>query len=106
MNTDAQKRLEAISNAQDLGAGFMLARLDLEMRGAGELLGDGQSGEIQAIGFTLYMEMLERAVESIRKGEEPHLEQPLKNGAEIHLRLPALIPDEYLPGVHARLNLY
>ena len=106
MTTDAQKRLEAISNAQDLGAGFMLATHDLEIRGAGELLGDGQSGEIQAIGFTLYMEMLERAVESIRKGEEPNLEQPLNNGAEINLRLPALIPDEYLPDVHARLILY
>ncbi len=106
MTSDAQKRLEAISNAQDLGAGFMLATHDLEIRGAGELLGDGQSGEIQAIGFTLYMEMLERAVESIRKGEQPNLEQPLNNGAEINLRLPALIPDEYLPDVHARLILY
>ena len=106
MTTDAQKRLEAISNAQDLGAGFMLATHDLEIRGAGELLGDGQSGEIQAIGFTLYMEMLERAVESIRKGEEPNLEQPLDSGTEINLRVPALIPDEYLPDVHARLILY
>lgn len=106
MTTDAQKRLEAISQAQDLGAGFMLATHDLEIRGAGELLGDGQSGEIQAIGFTLYMEMLERAVESIRKGEQPNLEQPLDSGTEINLRVPALIPDEYLPDVHARLILY
>jgi transcription-repair coupling factor (superfamily II helicase) len=106
MTTDAQKRLEAISNAQDLGAGFMLATHDLEIRGAGELLGDGQSGEIQAIGFTLYMEMLERAVESIRKGETPNLEQPLDSGTEINLRVPALIPDEYLPDVHTRLILY
>ncbi len=106
MTTDAQKRLEAISNAQDLGAGFMLATHDLEIRGAGELLGDGQSGEIQAIGFTLYMEMLERAVESIRKGEEPNLEQPLNSGADINLRVPALIPGEYLPDVHTRLILY
>ncbi len=106
MTTDAKKRLEAISNAQDLGAGFMLATHDLEIRGAGELLGDGQSGEIHAIGFTLYMEMLERAVESIRKGEQPNLEQPLDHGAEINLRVPALIPDEYLPDVHTRLILY
>ncbi|NLJ12900.1 MAG: DEAD/DEAH box helicase, partial [Gammaproteobacteria bacterium] len=106
MTSDAKKRLEAISHAQDLGAGFMLATHDLEIRGAGELLGDGQSGEIQAIGFTLYMEMLERAVESIRKGEQPNLEQPLDSGTEINLRVPALIPDEYLPDVHARLILY
>lgn len=64
---DAEKRLEAIANTQDLGAGFVLATNDLEIRGAGELLGDGQSGQIQAVGFTLYMEMLERAVKSIRR---------------------------------------
>ncbi|TBU83221.1 transcription-repair coupling factor [Pseudomonas daroniae] len=106
MTDDAQKRLEAIANAQDLGAGFVLATHDLEIRGAGELLGDGQSGQIQAVGFTLYMEMLERAVESIRKGEQPNLDQPLGGGPEINLRVPALIPEDYLPDVHARLILY
>ncbi len=106
MTDDAQKRLEAISNAQDLGAGFVLATHDLEIRGAGELLGDGQSGQIQAVGFTLYMEMLERAVKSIRKGEQPNLDQPLGGGPEINLRVPALIPEDYLPDVHARLILY
>ncbi|MEO4046380.1 transcription-repair coupling factor [Pseudomonas sp. CAU 1711] len=106
MTDDAQKRLEAIANAQDLGAGFVLATHDLEIRGAGELLGDGQSGQIQAVGFTLYMEMLERAVKAIRKGEQPNLEQPLGGGAEINLRVPALIPDDYLPDVHSRLILY
>jgi len=106
MTDDAQKRLEAISNAQDLGAGFLLATHDLEIRGAGELLGDGQSGQIQAVGFTLYMEMLERAVKSIRKGEQPNLDQPLGGGPEINLRVPALIPDDYLPDVHARLIMY
>ena len=106
LTEDAQKRLEAISNAQDLGAGFVLATHDLEIRGAGELLGEGQSGQIQAVGFTLYMEMLERAVKAIRKGEQPNLEQPLGGGPEINLRLPALIPDDYLPDVHARLILY
>ncbi|MDT3710646.1 MAG: transcription-repair coupling factor [Pseudomonadaceae bacterium] len=106
MTDDAQKRLEAIANAQDLGAGFVLATHDLEIRGAGELLGEGQSGQIQAVGFTLYMEMLERAVKAIRKGEQPNLEQPLGGGPEINLRLPALIPDDYLPDVHARLILY
>ncbi|KFX67921.1 transcription-repair coupling factor [Pseudomonas taeanensis MS-3] len=103
---DAQKRLEAIANAQDLGAGFVLATHDLEIRGAGELLGDGQSGQIQAVGFTLYMEMLERAVKAIRKGEQPNLDQPLGGGPEINLRVPALIPEDYLPDVHARLILY
>ncbi|PAV50016.1 transcription-repair coupling factor [Pseudomonas sp. HAR-UPW-AIA-41] len=106
MTEDAQKRLEAIANAQDLGAGFVLATHDLEIRGAGELLGDGQSGQIQAVGFTLYMEMLERAVKAIRKGEQPNLEQPLGGGPEVNLRVPALIPDDYLPDVHARLILY
>ncbi|WP_313512982.1 transcription-repair coupling factor [Pseudomonas sp.] len=106
MTDDAQKRLEAIANAQDLGAGFVLATHDLEIRGAGELLGDGQSGQIQAVGFTLYMEMLERAVKAIRKGEQPNLDQPLGGGPEINLRLPALIPEDYLPDVHARLILY
>jgi len=106
MTPDAEKRLEAIANTQDLGAGFVLATNDLEIRGAGELLGDGQSGQIQAVGFTLYMEMLERAVKSIRKGEQPNLDQPLGGGPEINLRVPALIPDDYLPDVHARLMLY
>lgn len=106
MTLDAEKRLEAIANAQDLGAGFVLATHDLEIRGAGELLGEGQSGQIQAVGFTLYMEMLERAVKAIRKGEQPNLEQPLGGGPEVNLRVPALIPEDYLPDVHARLILY
>ncbi|MGN5594539.1 transcription-repair coupling factor [Stutzerimonas nitrititolerans] len=106
MTPDAEKRLEAIANAQDLGAGFVLATHDLEIRGAGELLGEGQSGQIQAVGFTLYMEMLERAVKAIQKGEQPNLDQPLGGGPEINLRIPALIPEDYLPDVHARLILY
>lgn len=106
MTDDAQKRLEAIANAQDLGTGFVLATHDLEIRGAGELLGEGQSGQIQAVGFTLYMEMLEQATEAIRQGKQPNLEQPLQGGVEVNLRLPALIPDDYLPDVHARLILY
>lgn len=106
VSADAEKRLEAIANTQDLGAGFVLATNDLEIRGAGELLGEGQSGQIQAVGFTLYMEMLERAVKAIRKGTQPNLEQPLGGGPEINLRLPALIPEDYLPDVHARLILY
>lgn len=106
MSKDAIKRLEAIENAHDLGAGFTLATHDLEIRGAGELLGEEQSGQIQSVGFTLFTEMLEQAVESIREGKTPNLEQPLKQGAEINLRLSALIPDDYLPDVHSRLILY
>jgi transcription-repair coupling factor (superfamily II helicase) len=105
-SADAEKRLEAISLAEDLGAGFTLATHDLEIRGAGELLGEEQSGQIHTIGFTLYMEMLERAVKAIRAGKTPNIEEPLDRGAEINLRLGALIPDEYLPDVQARLMLY
>jgi len=103
---DAEKRLDAISNAQDLGAGFMLATHDLEIRGAGELLGEEQSGHIQNVGFSLYMELLERAVEAIKQGKELSLDSPMGTGAEINLRIPALIPDDYLPDVHNRLILY
>lgn len=106
MTKDAIKRLDAISEAQDLGAGFMLASNDLEIRGAGELLGDDQSGQIQNVGFTLYTEMLEKAVESIRNGETPNLEKPLQQSSEINLRLPALLPEDYIHDVHTRLILY
>lgn len=106
MRGDAQKRLEAIAQADDLGAGFTLATHDLEIRGAGELLGEEQSGQIQGIGFTLYMEMLEEAIRAIREGRSANLDRPLQHGAEVNLRLPALIPDDYLPDVHTRLVLY
>ncbi len=107
LTADAVKRLEAISEADDLGSGFNLARHDLEIRGAGELLGDEQSGQIESIGFTLYSEMLERAVESLRSGHIPDADADLQaQVAEINLRLPALIPDDYLPDVHTRLILY
>lgn len=106
MTTDAQKRLEAIEAAGDLGAGFSLATHDLEIRGAGELLGDEQSGQIEAIGFTLYMDMLERATAALRAGKEANLDAPLGTGVEVDLHLPALIPDDYLPDVHARLIAY
>lgn len=103
---DAEKRLDAISNAQDLGAGFMLATHDLEIRGAGELLGEEQSGHIQNVGFSLYMELLDRAVEAIKAGKELSLDSPTEHQAEINLRIPALIPEDYLPDVHNRLILY
>lgn len=106
MTSDAVKRLDAISSANTLGAGFTLASHDLEIRGAGELLGDIQTGNIHCIGFSLYMEMLEQAVEAIKEGKIPDLDKPLKHGAEVNLRLPALIPDSYLPDVHTRLTLY
>lgn len=106
MTADAIKRLEAIDSLEDLGAGFTLATLDLEIRGAGELLGDTQSGQIQEIGFSLYTELLGRAVDSLRAGEEPDLEAPLDTGVEINFHVPALLPDDYVPDVHLRLMLY
>ncbi|WP_461480806.1 transcription-repair coupling factor [Porticoccus sp.] len=106
MTDDAVKRLEAISAADHLGSGFTLATHDLEIRGAGELLGEDQSGHIQSIGFTLYMELLERAVDAIRKGKSIELDIPLMEDIEINLNIPALIPDDYLPDVHMRLMMY
>ena len=106
MSSDAQKRLEAISEADDLGAGFILATHDLEIRGAGELLGDGQTGNIQTIGYSMYMEMLDNAVKAIQDGQTPNLDRPLHEGTEINLRISAIIPEAYLPDTHARLVLY
>ncbi len=106
MTADAVKRLEAIDSLEDLGSGFTLATHDLEIRGAGELLGDVQSGQIQEIGFSLYTELLGRAVESLRAGKEPDLEAPLDTGVDINLHVAALLPDDYVPDVHLRLILY
>lgn len=106
MSADAIKRLEAIDSLEDLGSGFTLATHDLEIRGAGELLGDTQSGQIQEIGFSLYTELLTRAVESLRAGHEPNLEGPLDAGVDINLHVPALLADDYVPDVHLRLILY
>lgn len=106
MTPDAVKRLDAIADAEDLGAGFILATLDLEIRGAGELLGDEQTGNLQTIGYSLYMEMLDQAVKAIREGKTPNLDRPLREGTEVNLHLPALIPNDYLPDVHMRLVLY
>lgn len=105
MSADAIKRLDAIAEAQELGAGFTLASHDLEIRGAGELLGDDQSGQMQTIGFSLYMEMLDKAVKSLQRGEEIDFDDD-KDSIEVNLRIPALIPDDYLPDVHARVILY
>ena len=106
MTADAVKRLEAIESLEDLGAGFTLATHDLEIRGAGELLGEEQSGQMQEIGFALYMEMLERAVKAIKEGKIPNLDAPMHQGPEVNLHVPALLPDDYLPDVHLRLTLY
>ncbi len=106
MTANAKKRLEAIAEAQELGAGFTLASHDLEIRGAGELLGDNQSGHIQTIGFTLYSELLEQAVNTLKQGNTFDLDRPMQHGTEINLHCPALIPDSYLPDVHARLVIY
>jgi len=106
MTRDAVKRIEAIQASGELGAGFLISSHDLEIRGAGELLGDEQSGQIQEIGFNLYSEMLERAVKALKEGKELSLEETGDDTIEVDLKLPALIPDDYLPDVHTRLVLY
>ena len=106
MTADAIKRLEAIEVLGDLGVGFNLATHDLEIRGAGEILGDEQSGQIQEVGYSLYTRLLERAVAALRAGKSPMLDRPLDTGAEIDVREPALIPEDYLPDVHTRLIMY
>ncbi|MCG9578197.1 transcription-repair coupling factor [Vibrio tubiashii] len=106
MTKDAIKRLDAIASLEDLGAGFTLATHDLEIRGAGELLGDEQSGQIQSVGFTLYMEMLEQAVEALKEGKEPSLDELLREQTEVEMRLPALLPDDYIPDINTRLSMY
>lgn len=106
MTADAVKRIEAISAANSLGAGFTLASHDLEIRGAGEILGEEQTGHMQKIGFTLYTDMLEEAVKAIREGRTPNIDMSLQHISEVNLRIPALIPEDYLPDVHARLIMY
>jgi transcription-repair coupling factor (superfamily II helicase) len=106
MTPDARKRLEAIASLEELGAGFTLSTHDLEIRGAGELLGAEQSGQINQVGFSLYSDMLARAVDALRKGEEPDLEDPVHRGIEIELHVPALIPESYIADVQTRLTFY
>ncbi len=103
---EALKRLEAIESLEDLGAGFMLATYDLEIRGAGEILGEDQSGFIEEVGFHMYTEMLNHAVSSLKQGKEPSADQPLNSGSEIELKITALIPGNYIPDVHIRLTFY
>jgi len=106
MTEDAKKRLAAIESLEDLGVGFTLATHDLEIRGAGELLGENQSGQISEVGFTLYSELLERAVTALKQGKVPDPDAPLHSGIEIDLGIPALIPDDYVFDIHQRLMLY
>ena len=106
ITSDAQKRLEAIEAAGDLGAGYQLASHDMEIRGAGELLGAEQSGQIHQVGFSLYLSMLESAVAALRRGDIPDIDQPLDTGTEVKLHVPALIPEDYLPDITTRLVLY
>jgi transcription-repair coupling factor (superfamily II helicase) len=106
ITADAKKRLDAIAAMDELGAGFTLATHDLEIRGAGELLGEDQSGQMAEVGFSLYTELLERAVRSIKRGELPDVDATEARGAEVELHVPALIPEDYLPDVHTRLTLY
>ncbi|WP_076419750.1 transcription-repair coupling factor [Colwellia sp. UCD-KL20] len=106
MTKDAKKRLDAIASLEDLGAGFTLATHDLEIRGAGELLGEDQSGSMSQIGFSLYMEMLDQAVASLKDGKELSLDQVMRNQTEIELRVPALLPDDYIFDISLRLSIY
>ena len=106
ITADAQKRLEALASLEELGAGFTLATHDLEIRGAGELLGDEQSGQIQSIGFSLYSELLDRAVRALKSGKIPDFDFSSEHETEVELHVPTLIPEDYLDDVHTRLTLY
>lgn len=103
---DAVKRLEAVESLEELGTGFVLASQDLEIRGAGELLGDGQSGHIHEIGFALYNKMLRRAIDALRSGTLPDTEQPLNTITEVNFGAPAIIPHDYVPDINLRLIMY
>ena len=102
----ARKRLEAIQAMEELGSGFFLAMHDLEIRGTGEVLGESQSGNIQEVGFSMYNDMLNQAVRSLKAGQEPDLDAPFNPGCEVNLHAPALLPNDYCPDVHARLSIY
>ena len=106
MTADAVKRLDAIESLEELGVGFTLATHDLEIRGAGELLGEDQSGQIHEVGYTMYNELLSRAVNALRSGDLPQLDRPLDHGLEVDLGEAALLPEDYVPDVHMRLVLY
>ena len=106
LSKDAKKRLDAIESLEELGAGFMLANHDLEIRGAGDLLGDNQSGKISEIGFNLYHDLLKRTIEAMRAGRKINLDDPINHEIQIDCGLPSIIPQSYLEDVHERLVLY
>ena len=106
MTADAVKRLHAIESLEELGVGFTLATHDLEIRGAGELLGEGQSGQIHEVGYAMYNDLLTRAVQALKSGDLPELDRPLDHGCEVDLGVPAILPEDYVPDVHMRLVLY
>jgi transcription-repair coupling factor (superfamily II helicase) len=106
LTPDAIKRLEALMSLEDLGAGFTLATHDLEIRGAGELLGEEQSGTMQSIGFSLFMELLDKAVNDLKAGKTPELSAPMHQGPEVDLRISAIIPETYIHDIHDRLIMY
>ncbi len=106
ISSQAKKRLDAIQSMEELGSGFYLAMHDLEIRGTGEVLGDQQSGNIQEVGFTLYADMLNRAVKALKEGKEPDLESPFDLSTEVNLHTSALLPNEYCPDINMRLSIY
>ena len=106
LNRDAIKRLEAIVSLENLGAGFMLATHDMEIRGTGELLGEEQSGNIQAVGFSLFMEMLDKAVNDLKSGKTPELAAPIQDSVHIELNVSAILPEHYIGDIHTRLIMY
>ncbi len=106
LTPDAIKRLEALESMEDLGAGFVLATHDLEIRGAGELLGESQSGELSEVGLAMFLDMLEHAVAALKDGREPALDKPLAAATEVELHVPAFLPEDYVADVHVRLGLY
>jgi transcription-repair coupling factor (superfamily II helicase) len=106
LSNNAKKRLEAITMMEELGAGFYLAMHDLEIRGAGEVLGDKQSGEMQEVGFSMFSDMLNQAVKALKKGLEPDMDEPLGVTTEVNLHTPALLPNDFCPDVHERLVIY
>uniref|UniRef100_UPI0028B03E49 TRCF domain-containing protein n=1 Tax=Massilia alkalitolerans TaxID=286638 RepID=UPI0028B03E49 len=106
LTKQAQRRLDAIQAMEELGSGFYLAMHDLEIRGAGEVLGENQSGEMLEVGFQLYSDMLNEAVKSLKAGKEPDLAAPLSSTTEINLHVPALLPSDYCGDVHERLSIY
>ncbi|MXP67455.1 transcription-repair coupling factor [Pantoea sp. Aalb] len=106
ITTDAQQRLQAIVDLEDLGAGFALATQDLEIRGAGQLLGEEQSGQIESIGYTLYMEILENAIKALKSGSELSLKDLIPIPAEIEIMVPALLPEKFIPDINIRLSIY